>query len=210
MSSSGRTKNKRQLDTVSSTNARGRILDVAVALVSRRGDANVTMAQIAKAARVSRQAVYLHFADRAQLMVALARHLDDTLGLPAEIQRVIDARTGVEMVKGQVSLQARINPAVWAVARALDAVRRTDAAAERAWQDRLEHRLAGCRAIVQRLQAEGDLRAGLDPSTAADLLWTITSLRMWEDLVLARGWSPRKYQEQVTRLLLETLTHSRS
>ena len=191
---------------VSSPNSSGRILDAALALISRRGDANVTMAQIAKAARVSRQAVYLHFADRAALMVALARHLDATLGLPAEIQRVVNARTAVEVVEGQVSLQARINPAVWAVARALDAVRRTDAAAERAWQDRLDHRLAGCRGIVERLQAEGVLRPGLDPSTAADLLWTITSLRTWEDLVLGRGWSPQKYQAQVTRLLLETLT----
>lgn len=191
---------------VSSPNSSGRILDAALALISRRGDANVTMAQIAKAARVSRQAVYLHFADRAALMVALARHLDATLGLPAEIQRVVNARTAVEVVEGQVSLQARINPAVWAVARALDAVRRTDAAAERAWQDRLDHRLAGCRGIVERLQAEGVLRPGLDPSTAADLLWTITSLRTWEDLVLGRGWSAQKYQAQVTRLLLETLT----
>ena len=191
---------------VSSPNSSGRILDAALALISRRGDANVTMAQIAKAARVSRQAVYLHFADRAALMVALARHLDATLGLPAEIQRVVNARTAVEVVERQVSLQARINPAVWAVARALDAVRRTDAAAERAWQDRLDHRLAGCRGIVERLQAEGVLRPGLDPSTAADLLWTITSLRTWEDLVLGRGWSPQKYQAQVTRLLLETLT----
>ena len=206
MSSSGRTKNKRQLDTVSSSNSAGRILDAALALISRRGDANVTMAQIAKAARVSRQAVYLHFTDRADLMVALARHLDDTLGIPAEIQRVASAPTAVEMVEMQVSLQARINPAVWAVARALDAVRRTDAAAERAWQDRLDHRLAGCRALVERLQAEGDLRPGLDPLMAADLLWTMTSLRTWEDLVLQRGWPPRKYLEHVTRLLLETLT----
>jgi AcrR family transcriptional regulator len=206
MSSSQRGQRKPKLDTVSSHNSVGRILDAALALISKRGDANVTMAQIAKAARVSRQAVYFHFADRADLMVALARHLDDTLGIPAEIQRVADAQSGVEMVEKQVSLQARINPAVWAVARALDAVRRTDAAAERAWQDRLDHRLAGSLAIVERLQAEGNLRPGLDPSAAADLLWTLTSLRMWEDLVLQRGWSAQKYQEHVTRLLRETLT----
>ena len=66
------------------------------------------------------------------------------------------------MIEAQVSLQARLNPAVWAVARALDAVRRTDAAAERAWQDRLDDRLGGCRGIVARLEAEGNLRPGLD------------------------------------------------
>jgi AcrR family transcriptional regulator len=168
------------------------------------------MAQIARAARVSRQAVYLHFADRAALMVALARHLDEALGLPAEIQHVREAASGTDMVEAQVSLQARKNPALWAVARAVDAIRRTDAAAERAWQDRLDHRLEGCRAIVARLKAEGQLRADLDASVAADLLWTLTSLRTWEDLVLGRRWSPAKYQEHVTRLLLEALTGERN
>ena len=203
--SSPRAKNTRQIDTVSSRTSIGRILDAALTLITRKGDAKVTMAQIAKSARVSRQAVYLHFADRAALMVAVARHLDERLGLPSDIQQMIDAPTGTAMLEAGVSIQARRNPAVWAVARALDAVRRTDPAAERAWQDRLNSRLEGCRAIVGRLQEEGSLRRDLAPSIAADLLWTITSLRTWEDLVLARGWSPQQYQQQITRLLLETL-----
>jgi AcrR family transcriptional regulator len=197
---------KRLLDTVSSSRAAGRILDAALALITKRGDAHVTMAQIARAARVSRQAVYLHFADRAELMVALARHLDAELGLPAEIRRIADATSGAEQVEAMVSLQARTNPSLWAVARAVDAVRRTDPAADRAWQDRLDARLAGCRHIAARLESEGNLEAGLDASSAADILWTITSLRTWEDLVLGRGWSPQKYQRHVTRFLLATLT----
>ncbi len=162
------------IDTVSSTSSVERILDAALALITRKGDAKVTMSQIAKASRMSRQAVYLHFADRAALMVALARHLDERLGLPADIQQMFDAPTGAAMLEAGVSIQARRNASVWTVARA----------------------------IVARLQAEGSLRPALDPSVAADLLWTITSLRMWEDLVLARGWSPQQYQQQITRLLL--------
>jgi AcrR family transcriptional regulator len=191
---------------VSSPNAIPRILDAALALMTRRGDAQVTMAQIARAARVSRQAVYLHFADRAALMVAVARHLDEKLGLPAEIQRIVSAPGGVAMIEAQVSLQARRNAAIWAVARAVEAVRRTDADAERAWQDRLNHRLAGCRAIVARLESEGRLRPDVAPEIAADLLWTLTSLRMWEDLVLERGWPPERYREHVSRLAIEALT----
>lgn len=206
MMSSLRAKNTGSLDTVSSTQSAGRILDAALALIARKGDANVTMAQIARAARMSRQAVYLHFSDRAALMIALARHLDERLGLPADIQHMMDAPTGVAMIEVSVSVQARRNPSVWAVARALEAVRRSDAAAERAWQDRLQARLEGCRAIVERLQAEGSLRRALDPSIAVDLLWTFTSLRMWEDLVLVRGWSPEQYQQQITRLLVQMLT----
>jgi AcrR family transcriptional regulator len=206
MSSRTAEQNRRELDTVSSTNSRRPILDAALKLITRRGDAHVTMAQIARAARVSRQAVYLHFADRAALMVAVARHVDQKLGLPEEIRQMSKAPTGAAMLDTMVSMQAGLNPAVWAVARSLDAIRRTDAAAERAWQDRLNDRLQGCRAIVARLQSEGSLRSGLDPSVAADLLWTLTSLRMWEDLVLERGWSPDQYKREITRLLRQTLT----
>jgi len=180
-------------------------------LIRTRGHATVTIAQIAKAARLSRQAVYLHFADRAELMAALARHVHESLGLPAAIQRMMtDAPTGIELIEADVSMQARFNPAVWAVARAVDAVRRTDAAAARAWRERLNSRLARCRVIVSRLKTEGSLRPGLDPSVAADLLWTMTSLRMWEDLVLEREWSPKQYQRYVTNLLIGALTSSRS
>lgn len=195
---------------MSSSSSRERILDAALKLLRARGDANVTVtvAHIAKAARVSRQAVYLHFADRAALMIAVARHLDDRLGLPADIQRMMAAPTGVAMLEACVSMQTRRNPDVWAVARAVDAVRRTDAAAARAWQDRLSSRLEGCRAMVLRLQAEGSLRPGLTPSVATDLLWTLTSLRMWEDLVLERGWSPAQYQRHITKMVVESLTIS--
>ena len=140
------------------------------------------------------------------LMLAVVRHVDEKRGVPDEIRRISEAPTAIAMLDAMVSMQAGLNPAIWAVARGLDAIRRTDAAAEQAWQDRLNHRLQGCRAIVARLRSEGSLRAGLDSSLAADLLWTLTSLRMWEDLVLERGWSAEQYKQQVTRLLRETLT----
>jgi AcrR family transcriptional regulator len=208
--SSSRAKHTRSLDTGSSDNPAGRILDAALALFRTKGDAGVTKAQIAKAARVSRQAVYLHFKDRAALMVALTRHVNERLGLPAEIQKILGAATGADMLRASAELQARMNPFVWVVARALDAVRRTDAAAERAWQDRLHSRLQGARAIVARLQSEGNLKEGLDPADAADLIWTVMSLRTWEDLVVTRGWSAERYRQQIERLLLDAVTRSGS
>ena len=154
MSSKRVAQHSREVDTVSSDTA-VRILDSALALIAKRGEAKVTMAHIARAARLSRQAVYLHFADRAALMLAAARHLDERLGLSDEVRRIAEAPTGAAMVAAMVSLQARRNPALWPLARAVDAVRRTDVAAERAWQDRLDNRLHGCRAIVARPRARG-------------------------------------------------------
>jgi len=190
---------------VSSKNSKARILDVALTLITKRGEAGVTMAEIGKAAGVSRQAVYLHFADRAELMLALVRHVDEKRGIDAEIQKMVNAPSGLAAMRQMVAMQARLNPGVWAVARALEAVRRTDPAAERGWQDRLRNRLSGCRLIVERMTKDGTLKRELSEPVAADLLWTLTSLRMWEDLVLQRGWSAREYEEQVNALLVAAL-----
>jgi len=175
-------------------------------LLQKRGGANVTMGEIARAAGLSRQAVYLHFADRADLLLAVVRYSDQKRGLEAEIRKIVEASDGLAALRAMASLQARTNPSIWAVARALDAVRRLDPAAERSWQDRLRHRLQGCRAIVERLRREGLLRPGLGAAAAADLLWTATSLRTWEDLVLQRGWSAGQYEERIYQLLLRSLT----
>lgn len=183
-----------------------KILEATLALMTKRGGVDVTMAQIARAAQMSRQAVYLHFADRGELLVALVRYADQKRGLDAEVQHIHDAPTGVEAMRRMVSLQARSNPIVWPVARLLAAARCSDPEAERSWQDRLRHRLVGCRQIMRKVEKDGDLVSGISPDSAADLLWTLTSLRMWEDLVLQRKWPPKKYKEYVLKLLLRSLT----
>jgi len=185
---------------------RRRILDAAQRLVVKRGGADVTLAEVARAARVSRQAIYLHFADRAELFTAVVRHGDEQLGIPAAVERIMATPSGADAIRAMIALQASLNPKIWPIARALEAVRRVDPAAERSWQDRLEHRLAGCRAMVAQLSREGRLRAGMPESVAADLLFTLTSLRMWEDLVLERGWPATQYEEYVGQLAVSAVT----
>jgi AcrR family transcriptional regulator len=203
---------KRKLDTVSSEAGAGdpatrlRILDAALRLVTRKGGADVTLGDVAREAGVSRQALYLHFADRAGLFLALVRHADDRRGLAAMIQRIQAAPTGEAALREMAATQARMNPGIWPLARAFDSVRRQDDAAERSWQERLTSRLDGCRAIVGQLAREASLREGLSAAVAADLLWTLTSLRMWEDLVLLRGWTGQQYEQRLGDLLVSVLT----
>jgi AcrR family transcriptional regulator len=185
---------------------RRRLLDATLKLLVKRGGADVKLSEVARAARVSRQAIYLHFADRAELFTAVVRHGDEQRGIPAAVQRVMDAPSGVDAIRAMVALQASLNPDIWPIARALEAVRRLDAAAERSWQDRLEHRLNGCRAIVARLAQEGTLRPGMSQGVAADLLCTLTSLRMWEDLVLERGWTAKQYEDCISQLAVAAVT----
>jgi AcrR family transcriptional regulator len=193
-------KHRQELDT------RSRILESARALLMKRQGANVSMEEIGRKAGVSRQAVYLHFADRGDLFVALVQYVDEKRGLADEVERLRNAPSGIATLQAMASLQARTNPEIWPLARAADAVRRTDQAVERAWQDRLRDRHSGCQAVVKRLADEGVLREGLRTDVATDLLWSITSLRMWEDLVIERKWKAAEYEAHITSLLLRILT----
>jgi len=187
---------------------RSRILEAAAKLLIRRQGAEVSMADIGKNANLSRQAIYLHFADRGDLFVALFRYVDQKRGLAAELDRIRAAPSGIDALRAMASLQARTNSDIWPLARASDAIRRTDPAVEKAWQDRLQDRHLGCKAIIKQLDREGSLRKDLTTSVATDLLWTMTSLRMWEDLVKQRKWKPNQYEHQLADLLLRTLTPS--
>ena len=83
--------------------------------------------------------------------------------------------------------------------------RRSDPDVEAAWQDRLAARLNICRAIITMLAKDPGLKSGLGQSAAVDLMWTLTSLRMWEDLVLGRNWSARQYEKEILALLQRAL-----
>ena len=192
-------------DLDSLSRSKEKILAAALKFIVKQGAASASMAEIAKAAGISRQALYLQFPDRAALLLALARYTDAQRGLPAALERVHKAGSGLDALEQYVSLQARMNPGVWAIARGVEAVRRQDEAAEAAWQDRLRHRLLTCRGIVRKLQKEGLLRAALTVERATDLLWTVTSLRTWEDLVQERKWSARDYESHILELLRRML-----
>jgi AcrR family transcriptional regulator len=184
---------------------RRRICAAALRLILRRRGAVVALADVAQEARVSRQALYLHFANRADLLVAVVRYADDRRGLAGAVSGIDRAPTGVAALRALAAMQARMNPDIWPLARVLEAMRHQDKAAERSWRDRLESRREGCRAIVARLRREGTLLPGLTPEVAADILWTLTSLQTWEDLVLLRGWSADEYEARMTALLTRAL-----
>ena len=103
----------------------------------KRGGADVPLTDVAKAARVSRQALYLHFKDRAALFLAVAQHADEKRGLPDAIRRLEEAPTGLDALRHMTATRATLNPGIRPLARILDSVRREDPAAEITVQNRL-------------------------------------------------------------------------
>ena len=73
-------------------------------------------------------------------------------------------------------------------------------------KDAADARLIRCRAVALRFQAEGALAPHLSPEAAADLLWSLTGPRLWEELVAGRGWSADRYRTHVTYLAAGAVT----
>jgi AcrR family transcriptional regulator len=79
---------------------RERILEETLRLISKRGSADVSMGAIAAAAQLSRQAVYLHFRDRSDLLMALVRFVDVKWGIAEEVRKITEAPTGTAGPQG--------------------------------------------------------------------------------------------------------------
>jgi AcrR family transcriptional regulator len=188
---------------VSST--RERILSAARELVERGDDGTLNMSELARAVGISRQALYLHFPDRASLLLALVAHIDEREDLQAELSTVLAAADAAGQIRAWVKMQARRNPRIAALARALDQARHTDQAASAAWRDRTDNRMRGAAMTVTRLRDEGKLHPSWTAQEAATLLWELTSFRVWDDLVNESGLTADRYIDIVTVAALAAL-----
>ncbi|WP_170231600.1 hypothetical protein [Pseudonocardia kunmingensis] len=104
-------------------------------------------------------------------------------------------------MRAAVRVQAAIKPKLHGVAASLDLLRPVDDGAAAAFQEREDARPARCRAVIDRLAAEGCLPPEWNPRAAAELLWSMTSLRTWEDLAHRVGWSDAEWTRRTTAAL---------
>lgn len=185
--------------------ARIAILEAARRLFEDKDFMSVTLEEVARVAGVSRQAVYINFGSRAGLLVALVAYVDEIGGLEGKVAKVLGSPTAVSALEALVDFRARYTPSIYRLAIHVDAARRFDADAEASWQDRMKLRRANSRAIAHRLATEGVLAAGWTEEDAADLIWSMTSIRTYEELVIDRGWPRNRYRKRVKAILVGTL-----
>ena len=166
------------------------------------------MGDIAKAAGISRQALYLHFASRAELLVATTHYVDEVKGLHERNSAWRAAKTGLELLETYVAFWAHYIPEIYGLGRALLAVRDTDEAAGAAWDDRMTSLRSGCRRTVEALHRDGVLAPEWTCDEATDIFWTLLSVRNWEQFTVECGWSPEGYTERMQSLLKRTLVRT--
>lgn len=174
-------------------------------LLEQDGDTVPSMSAVARAAGISRQALYLHFPDQAALLVALVAYVDEREDLAAGAAAVESAPDAAAQIRAWAHMQAWRNPRIAPLARALDRTRHAHQPASQAWRDRTSNRMRGAVAIVRKLRREGRLHRSWITTDAAALLWELTSFRVWDDLVNEAGIAPDRYVEMITATALNAL-----
>ena len=165
------------------------------------------MADVARAAGISRQALYLHFASRSELLVATTHHVDRVRGLHERNLRWRAADDGLELLESYIEFWGNYLPEIYGLARALLSVRDADEAAATAWDDRMASLRRGCRRTVEALHRDELLAPEWTVDEATELFWTLLSVGTWEQLTVECGWSREAYvarmQKAMRRLLVQ-------
>jgi len=181
------------------------IIEAGRALFERDGYAATSMPAVAAEAHVAVKTLYLAFGSKPELLRAIwdQRLAGNEAAIPVLERSWYREVEADDSPTGKLHLLARQSGGVKSrTGRLLIVIR--DAADThpevRALWDEIEAKLyQASTAVVDQLASAGALRADLDPTEAADLLWTINHPSVWQLLVSRRGWSDDTYQHWLAR-----------
>jgi len=188
-----------------SRETRAAVLDATWALLEERGAERTTMAAVAERAGVTRRALYLHFASRAELFLALHAHVDERLDLASSVRPIAEAPDAVAALDAFVAHLASYHTRIRAVDMALLRVKDGDPDVALVVRQGTDLWRGACVRIARRLADEGRLAEPWTVDEAADLLWIQMFPDVLERLTVERGWTVERYRELVTTQLRRAL-----
>jgi AcrR family transcriptional regulator len=183
---------------------RTRILAATWKLMEQRRGQGIRMMDIAKAAGISRQAVYLHFGSRTELMIATTNYVDEVKGLNKRLKQFQTATTGVELLEACIDVWGNYIPEIYGLARALIGTRETDKATAAAWNGCMSGLREVCQEIIEALARDEILVPEWSRREAIEMFWTLISVHNWEQLTIECGWSNDQYIDWMKTLLKRT------
>ncbi len=173
---------------------RSAILEAARVLFEERGYFDAGLEAVAKKAGVSRQAIYLHFDSKADLLTALHMHIFETDVAPAlERHPIWTAPTALDALDAAVAVDAEVASKVWRIHEALVVARRHHHEVDETLRPREQERYDDYVRLGRWLRKEGALPSKVRVGTFADIVWGLTSIGTFHNLVNERGWSVDRY-----------------
>jgi len=194
----------------SENNTRERILHATWQLMEQHLGKVIKMSDVAKAAGISRQAVYLHFKSRTELIVATSQYVDNLKGLGERLIAFKQAKTATEQLEACVNIWGNYIPEIIGIAKALMAAKDSDEAMAAAWNGNMGYVRDICGQTINALHDEGLLASQWSKKSATDIFWSTLSINNWEQLTRECGWSTPQYVQRITALLKNTLVSSKT
>ena len=189
------------LDSVSSggrPQTRTQILEAARAMFEELGYHGAGLEAVAKKAGVSRQAIYLHFPSKAELLTALHLQIFATDVVPAlERHPITDSTPALDALDAMIAVDTEVVSKVWRIHEALTVARRQHPEVEQTLQPREEERYGELLDLGRRLEREGELPPTIRSALFADMLWGLMNIGTYRNLVIERGWSLDQYRQWV-------------
>ncbi len=186
------------------TETKNRILETTWHLMEKHRGQGVSMSKIAKETGLSRQALYLHFSSRIDLMIATVNYVDEVKGLDERLMLFQEASTGIEHLEACINIWGNYIPEIYGLAKALLNTRDTDEATATAWNGCMSSLRAVCQQTIEQLDQEGILDPKWTVKEATEMFWTIISIHNWEQLTIECGWSNEHYIEWMKEILKRT------
>jgi AcrR family transcriptional regulator len=186
------------VSTTGRPQTRIQILEAARAIFEDLGYYGGSLGAVAKKAGVSRQAIYLHFPTKAELLTALHLHIFDTDVVPA-LQRhpILDGMTGLEVLDATIAADAEIVDRVWRIHESLTVARRQNPEVDQTLLAREQEHYDGLVDVGRRLERDGALPPTIPVELFTDMLWGLMNIGTYRNLVVERGWPLDRYQRWV-------------
>ena len=177
---------------------RTQILEAARTMFEELGYYDAGLGAVAKKAGVSRQAIYLHFPSKAELLTALHLHIFATDVVPAlERHPITDAVSALDALDTLIAVDVEVASKVWRIHEALQVARRQHPEVEETLRPREEERYGELLELGRRLKRGGALPPNIRIGTFADMLWGLMNIGTYRNLVIERGWSLDRYRRWV-------------
>ena len=185
------------------------ILDAAERLLLVNGYAGTTISAIASEAGVSVESIYKTFGGKSGLVGALYQRglggRGDTPAYERSDEMRARERDPQTIMRKWGRLTAEVASVVSPIRLLMRSAAEDDPEMAALLADSDEERLQRMRHHAQFLKDRGFLRPGVTVAEAADVLWTCSSLELYELLVLRRGWSLRRFSRFVTNFMVSAL-----
>jgi AcrR family transcriptional regulator len=153
---------------------------------------------VAKKAGVSRQAIYLHFPSKAELLTALHLHIFATDVVPIlERHPITDETTGLDVLDATIAVDAEVASKVWQIHEALTMARRQHPEVEATLRPRENERYDDLLDLGRRLERDSALPPDMPIGMFADMLWGLLNIGTYKNLVIERSWSLDQYRHWV-------------